>query len=147
MAPTAPALSAAAGAAGAGGARAPEADKVELCQGEKGTKPPAGVFLDPPYRTDEGNRSATNLYESDRRGTSTEAAVASYKWAVEHGARIRIAYCCREGDFPIPQGWTAETRAFPGVTGPEQRERNVDMVMFSPACCREKDLPVGPLGL
>ena len=57
------------------------------------------VFLDPPYLTAE---RSSDMYGSDRQGTSDDAARASYKWAVEHGGdpRFRIAYCCHEGDFP-----------------------------------------------
>ena len=69
------------------------------------------VLLDPPYRTDR--RKAT-LYSSDAAGTSDDAAVASYAWALEHGDRYRIAYCCHADDFPVPEGWEAMTRGFKG---------------------------------
>ena len=84
------------------------------------------VLLDPPYRTDR--RKAT-LYSSDADGTSDDAAVASYAWALKHGDRYRIAYCCHADDFPIPDGWEAMTRGFKGRrTG---ASGTVDMVMFS----------------
>ena len=87
------------------------------------------VLLDPPYRTD---RRKANLYGSDADGTSDDAAVASYAWALKHGDRYRIAYCCHADDFPVPEGWEAMTRGFKGRrTG---ASGTTDMVMFSPAC-------------
>ena len=87
------------------------------------------ILLDPPYRTD---RRKANLYSSDAAGTSDDAAVASYAWALKHGGRYRIAYCCHEGDFPVAAGWDAMTRGFKGRrTGASGTS---DMVMFSPAC-------------
>ena len=86
-----------------------------------------GLFLDPPYLTSDRSKS---LYTSDYAGTSDEAAVESYKWAVENGSDYRIAYACHEGDFPIPEGWDAETLSFSGPN----LQRKLDMVMFSPAC-------------
>ena len=89
------------------------------------------VLLDPPYRTDR--RKAT-LYSSDAAGTSDDAAVASYAWALKHGDRYRIAYCSHADDFPIPNRWEAMTRGFKGRrTG---ASGTTDMVMFSPACVR-----------
>ena len=89
----------------------------------------AAVFLDPPYLT--ANR--TNLYGSDADGTSDDTAHASYAWAVANGERHRIAYACGEGDFEVPDGWTAATSTFAGISDPARRGR-LDMVMFSPAC-------------
>ena len=85
-----------------------------------------GIFLDPPYLTSD----RANLYTSDYKGTSDEAAVESYKWAVENGNLYRIAYACHAGDFPVPDGWDAETLSFGGPNV----QRKLDMVMFSPAC-------------
>ena len=87
------------------------------------------ILLDPPYRIDR--RKAT-LYSSDAAGTSDDAAVASYEWALKHGDRYRIAYCCHADDFDVPDGSEAMTRGFKGRrTG---ASGTVDMVMFSPAC-------------
>ena len=86
-----------------------------------------GLFLDPPYLTSDRSKS---LYESDYKGTSDEAAVESYKWAIENGGSYRIAYACHEGDFSVPPGWDAETLSFGGPNV----KRKMDMVMFSPAC-------------
>ena len=52
------------------------------------------VFLDPPYPTD---KRQGKLYGQDDEG---QAATAAYEWAVEHGDRYRIAYCCIPGQFP-----------------------------------------------
>ena len=94
-----------------------------------------GVFLDPPYRLDGGNR-ANNIYPSDRDGSSTEAAIGAYEWAVENGSdeRLKIAYCCRRGDFPLPDGWTDDVRNFAGVKKKERRKQHKEQIMFSPGC-------------
>ena len=91
-----------------------------------------GIFLDPPYLTDQRKDS---LYQSDRDGTSDDVAIASYEWAVENGNKdgYRIAYCAHEGDFPLPEGWTCETRSFSGIRKQERRDRQ-DIIMFSPGC-------------
>lgn len=95
-------------------------------------KEPVAVFLDPPYLT--SGRSG-GLYGSDAAGGSDDAAREAYGWAVERGGdpRLRVAYCCREGDFPVPDGWTALTRGFMGVRLAERRRRR-DLLMFSPHC-------------
>lgn len=83
------------------------------------------VFLDPPYRDSK-----------DYYGVGGNPAEDSYEWAVEHGERYRIAYCCHAGDFPLPDGWTsAEPREFKGRRNREGRA--LDVVMFSPACIGE----------
>ena len=107
---------------------------------EKGRSWVVGVFLDPPYIVSEGNRSKT-IYQSDLDGTSDDAARDSYAWAVEHGEteRFRIAFCCRHGDFPLPDGWTSSIKEFPGVTDPERRKRHKDEIMFSPHCLPDGD--------
>ena len=82
------------------------------------------VFLDPPYR--KRGRHA-RLYESDVDGTSTETAEASYRWAIDHGDRYRIAYCAHDDDFALPERWTALT------TKPSGNHRG-ETIMFSPTC-------------
>ena len=89
-------------------------------------KPPVAVFLDPPYRTDQ---RSTSLYGSDLDGTSEDAAVASYRWAIQHGDVYRIAYAMHEGDFEVPEGWTSVEMSFrKGGAGRQ------DQIIFSPAC-------------
>ena len=84
------------------------------------------VFLDPPYKGyNEGMYGATD---------GVDAATDSYEWAVEHGERYRIAYCCHEGDFEVPAGWESSTMTFSGIRDPERRAETNDCVMFSPAC-------------
>ena len=61
-------------------------------------------------------------------------ATAAYAWAIANGDRFRIAYCCHEGDFPVPEGWTFITASFGGVKDVERRASRQDMVMFSPMC-------------
>ena len=89
-------------------------------------------MLDPPYRTE---RRSASLYGSDADGTSDDVAVASYDWAVEHGERYRIAYCCHAGDFPVPAGWEALESTFKGQRRGTDGTR--DQVMFSPKCREE----------
>ena len=95
-------------------------------------KPPVGIFLDPPYRTDTGRR--VTLYDSDILGNSDDVAERAYAWAVEHGGIYRIAYACHEGDFPVPPGWDSLSRPFGGIRTPNRRAKQQDMIMFSPAC-------------
>ena len=66
-------------------------------------KPPVGILLDPPYLTTDRQ---SELYGSDADGSSSDVATAAYAWAIANGDRFRIAYCCHEGDFPVPDGWT-----------------------------------------
>ena len=99
-----------------------------LQQTPKAPKPPVAVFLDPPYRTSTGRTEP--LYQSDLDGSSEDVAVAAYRWAVKHGERYRIAYCFRDGDFDVPDGWKAVSRSFMGRDKPIDR----DVVMYSPAC-------------
>ena len=90
------------------------------------------IFLDPPYRTDE--RSG-GLYSSDDFGTSDDAAEQAYAWAVEHGDRYRIVYCCAAGDFPCPEGWTEIGCRFRvGFIRMDRAESYRDVAFFSPTC-------------
>ena len=100
-------------------------------------KPPVGILMDPPYITDD--RQA-ELYGSDADGSSSSTAHAAYLWAVEHGDVFRIAYCCHEGDFPVPDGWTANVSAFGGIKDEARRAARHDLVMFSPACLKDPQL-------
>ena len=94
-------------------------------------KPPVGILLDPPYLTVDRQ---SELYGSDADGSSSDVATAAYAWAIANGDRFRIAYCCHEGDFPVPDGWTFITASFGGVKDVERRASRQDMVMFSPMC-------------
>ena len=89
------------------------------------------VFLDPPYRTD---RRKAQLYESDTDGSSDDVAVAAYRWALKHGERYRIAYCCHQDDFVFPEDWELLTKGFKshrvGAAGTN------DCMAFSPACAQ-----------
>ena len=96
-------------------------------------KPDVGILLDPPYRT-EGRSGG--LYGSDLDGTSDDVSVEAYEWAVEHGKRYRIAYCCADGDFPVPDGWDVYRRKAVR-TGLNKRDWE-DIIMFSPACERRQ---------
>ena len=98
-------------------------------------KPSVGILMDPPYKTEE---RSNNLYASDLRGESSAIAVASYKWAVEHGNIYRIAYCAHEGDFEIPEGWRVVTSQLSGISKAERQRQ--EMVMFSPKCVAERQL-------
>lgn len=99
----------------------------------RGSVKDIAVFMDPPYVI-EGR---TGTYASDNEGVESVNKVAkeSYAWAVEHGERIRIAYCATSDDFPLPDGWTYEERPLPGIRNREERQRGtIDRIMFSPAC-------------
>ena len=107
-----------------------------LQQTPSSPKPEVGVFLDPPYRTQrkDGGKRSTGLYQGDAAGVSDDVATASYKWAVEHGERYRIAYCMHAGDFDVPDGWTVETMGFSGHRDAAKKQDAVDCIMFSPRC-------------
>ena len=94
------------------------------------------LFLDPPYRVSTGRHSS--LYSSDIAGTSEDVAVTAYEWAIKHGDRFKIAYCCHEGDFEIPKNWTSITDEFNGVRKQSRRVTQRDMTMFSPKCDRDR---------
>lgn len=95
------------------------------------------IFLDPPYLTSDRG----NLYASDHQGTSDQVAVEAYKWAVEHGNKHKIAYCCHMGDFEVPDGWTSHVSTFAGIRAEERRtDDRRDLIMFSPKCVGEKDI-------
>ena len=87
------------------------------------------VLLDPPY---EGEGWVYRRSEGS-------VARDSYDWAIEHGERDRIAYCCIEGSFPIPSGWQGLTRNFSNYGAQSLAKR--DMILFSPACLGERRFP------
>ena len=101
-----------------------------LQQTTTGPKPPVCVFLDPPYRTTTGRKD--NLYGSDLDGSSEDAAIRAYEWAVENGGRpgFKVAYAMYEGDFALPDGWDIEHLSMAGYGGGKERR---DCVIFSPA--------------
>ena len=97
-------------------------------------KAKVGIFLDPPYKTEHRSKA---LYGSDLKGQSDDIATAAYEWAVAKSIErpeIKIAYCCRHGDFPLPDEWTEDVRGFAGVNDAERRENHKDCIMFSPSC-------------
>ena len=105
------------------------APTVLQAQSEKGNQS-VGVLMDPPYLTSDRN----NLYRSDYDRSSDSAALESWEWSLEHGHNTRIAYCCHEGDFEVPDGWDAHTMKFDGFSREDRWLQRRDMVMFSPAC-------------
>ena len=102
-----------------------------------------GVFLDPPYK----NTSRTDsLYANDDGGAIAEAVWA---WALEYGdlPNFRIAVCAMDGDFDLPEGWTAYHWRSHGLGGAKTEEgRRNEVVLFSPHCLRPESLaPQGKL--
>ena len=95
-------------------------------------KPDTAIFLDPPYRTSTGRDST--IYQSDVDSTSEDVAVEAYAWAIANGDEFKIAYCCHEGDFPIPPNWSFTISEFTGIRKQSRRQTQRDMVMFSPKC-------------
>ena len=96
------------------------------------------VFLDPPYRQ---HGKGMKLYDSDVDGTTDDVAVAAHAWALEHGHKYRIAYCCQVGDFDFPPDWHGSVREFTGYRLQDkkgQAGKLKDLVMYSPACVEEK---------
>lgn len=102
--------------------------------GPKKDRPQIAVLIDPPYKKEGGVRG--NVYGADVEAAADDVATAAYEWAVEHGDQHLVAYCCREGDFPVPDGWRSFTSGFQGMGKAERREEHRDQIMFSPACVR-----------
>ena len=109
-----------------------------LQQTESGPRPVVGILMDPPYRLSTGRHS--ELYQSDITGESEDVAIQSFQWAVQHGDVYRIAYCAHEGDFGMPEGWTAVSRDFAGIRKAARRRERKEIVMFSPACIRPTEV-------
>lgn len=86
------------------------------------------VLMDPPFAHPEGIR----YYRDQERKASDDA----YEWSLEHGEDDRIGFCCNVGDYPVPPGWTAETRDFQRGSARGAR----DQIMFSPACLAQATL-------
>lgn len=89
----------------------------------KTNKERAGILLDPPYMNSE----------SDYRVISKDIALQAYIWATENfSERIRIAYCCYDEDFPLPEGWKKYT--WQGKTYSKEGETGArsECVMLSP---------------
>ncbi len=103
-----------------------------------------GVFLDPPYLTDEGNRTGA-LYSED----SGSVAHAVRQWAIENGNNplLRIALCGYEGEHAMPGNWECiawKAAGGYGLQGQGQgqgRENaNRERIWFSPACLKPPSL-------
>jgi DNA adenine methylase len=99
-----------------------------------------GVFLDPPYATEE--RTA-NLYRID-----TDVSAAVRQWAIERGddPRIRIALCGYESpDHQMPSSWECVPWKAAGGYGNQGNGRGREnafreRIWFSPHCVRHVDL-------
>ena len=113
-----------------------------LAQTATGPSPTVGILLDPPYFTSERH---SHVYGSDVDGTSDDVAQASFDWMFTPldpfdgqgklcpADLYRIAYCCHDGDFSFPDGWTFHRETFSGIRRADRRGR-MDLVAFSPAC-------------
>jgi hypothetical protein len=91
-----------------------------------------GVFLDPPYPSDE---------HSVEYAASEDVSQAVYEWAVEHGqdTRLRIAFCTYDGAHPVPDGWQVHAWKAHGGYGSQGDGRgranaSREVIFFSPAC-------------
>ena len=70
-----------------------------LQQTPSAPKPPVGIFLDPPYLTHDRDNT---IYQGDEQ--ADDVARKALAWAVEHGAKYRIAYACGAKHFDVPDG-------------------------------------------
>ena len=95
-----------------------------------------GVFLDPPY----GIEDRSDCYTEDDRDVAHEVR----EWAIRWGddPQMRIALCCYEGEYQMPDAWSCVAWKARGGYGSQstkhdnpnaQRER----IWFSPHCLRE----------
>lgn len=95
------------------------------------------IFLDPPY-THEG-RDAT-LYNHDHVSIASEVR----DWAIARGDNplLRIAYCGYEDGYVWPANWTRlRWKATKGYSGGDNRNREREVIYFSPHCI-QMDRPV-----
>ena len=81
-----------------------------------------GVFLDPPYQGSE------SVYQH-----AEPVALRAYREALRlaESAHVRVAYCCYEGQFDFPPGWSVFRWSSGGGPGSSSR---VEEVWFSPSC-------------
>ena len=97
-----------------------------------------GIFLDPPYRLDNGR---DRLYTHE---TDVAAEVAA--WAFTHGddPRLRIVLAGWDGDVVLPDGWRALTWTKPGGNGyanQSGRQTQVrERLWLSPGCQKPTQL-------
>lgn len=93
-----------------------------------------GVLLDPPYKW-EGRSKKLYAYDSD------SVADEAFQWAVANweNPKLRIAFCCLDGDFTFPKGWTdyawQSLGGKKGVGG-SQRNKDRERIWFSPTCVK-----------
>lgn len=101
-----------------------------------------GVFLDPPYRRDNGRDVDLYTMESD-------CAQDVAAWAFAHGddPRLRIVLAGWEGDVTLPPGWREVRWSRPGGSGyanqSGKRSQERERLWLSPHCLGEsKTLPL-----
>jgi hypothetical protein len=101
---------------------------VLFCRRSRGI---TGLFLDPPYRRDNGRDP--HLY-----ATESDVALDAYSWAFEHGddPRLRIVLAGWEGDVELPPGWRLVRWNKPGgysaMGGPDTQR--LERLWLSPHC-------------
>ena len=66
-------------------------------------------------------RPAIGTVRLRRRRQQQRRGNGGLPMGLANGERFRIAYCCHEGDFPVPDGWTFITSSFGGVKDAERR--------------------------
>lgn len=97
-----------------------------------------GIFLDPPYSTEE---RMGNIYTHDEDGLAAEVR----QWARENGSnpRYRIALCGYEGEDAMPSDWMevpwTATASYKSSRGDLTQNRHRERVWFSPGCL---DMPL-----
>jgi len=99
-----------------------------------------GVFLDPPYSSDEHNvKYAAN---SD---ISADISADVSKWAIEHGniQKLRIALCGYAGMYDMPSTWECvkwKAQGGHGVTERAIDNSTRERIWFSPNCLKTRTL-------
>ncbi len=95
-----------------------------------------GVFLDPPYETDDSNNE---LYSNTEAGLSKKVR----DWAVSSGGNplLRIALCGYEGEHEMPKDWECVSwKAANGYGSHREDNENgsKERIWFSPHCLNGK---------
>lgn len=95
-----------------------------------------GVFLDPPYSTEERE---SGLYRADSGTVAADARA----WAIENGNHpaLRIALCGYEGEHDMPRGWESVAWKAVGGYGSQSAKRGREnagreRIWFSPHCLK-----------
>lgn len=104
-----------------------------------------GVFLDPPYDTDD--RAICYTHDGEEPGTGKSVWWRAYQWAIDHGEDrdLRIALCGYEHPEAVfPPGWECIAWKASGGYGRRRGKENAhrERIWFSPHCLSAQQLSI-----